>query len=450
MNINTILTRIFLLLIIISGLSILVLSVDNAVYTVQEIDRYQNIKIDKYNIFMDGYEAEVHKKIDTLQTQLIIGALLIAILFISSTIILSIKKIRDIYKVRIKEIPEELICWIFAFAIWSYCFICPHDKNYSIFWAIILLAIILIQGSKILSVRNNRKFIMPKNKIVRQVNNYITAINTTILLVFSIIIYLVYKNNNNASLLLVFIASVLVLLITVFAFLLDKNIDKETKSLLNLSDECTKYSLVVLNCEESYQRKTNIPIIIIEENGLEAVYNKNTNDFMFYLMPLKNKLSSDSVYYNQMQIYKSDGKFMNINIKKYLCGFTNVYKKREMDEKNVQNDKTNLRTATWFLDEGWGSNKNIKGDRWLDLKNKDKFYVEWSIKINNEYKKFFIDLISLKVVRLSDSQKIEDYNNGIKYNKEYEEKLVKRINARFDSTNVNRNNVCEIIDQVYS
>lgn len=104
--------------------------------------------------------------------------------------------------------------------------------------------------------------------------------------------------------------------------------------------------------------------------------------------------------------------------------------RRDQDKELIKNAEDGFRTALWFNFEGWGKTQEIKGARWLDLKDKTKVYVEWSIKIGDTYKKFFINPLTYRAVRLSDSQRIDDYNNGIKYDEEYETKLVRRVNMR--------------------
>lgn len=125
-----------------------------------------------------------------------------------------------------------------------------------------------------------------------------------------------------------------------------------------------------------------------------------------------------------------------------------VINKRKADKNLATQSEDGFRTAIWFLDHGWGKNVHAYGHRWLDIKDKNKIYIEWLIKVNNEYKRFFVDLVTLKVVRLSDRQLIEDYKNGIKQDKEYNEKLIKRINARLKTVGINYDNIYMMVDQL--
>ena len=115
-----------------------------------------------------------------------------------------------------------------------------------------------------------------------------------------------------------------------------------------------------------------------------------------------------------------------------------IINRRRQDEKFIKQAENGFRSAQYFFDKGWGNNQIIIGARWLDLNDSSKIYLERNIKVGGEYKRFYVDMVTLKVVRLSDSQLIEDYNNGIKQDEEYNNKLIKRINARLNTVLSNK------------
>lgn len=167
------------------------------------------------------------------------------------------------------------------------------------------------------------------------------------------------------------------------------------------------------------------------------------------------KIDNENSYDNKLEILLNKGEYPVISTIYELGKIDSerekvpdyITNKRAEDKKLAIQSEIGFRTAIWYLDKGWGKNSHIEGHRWLDCKNKNKIYIEWFIKVDNEYKKFFVDLSTLKVVRLSDRQLIEDYTNGVRQDEKYNKQLIKRINARLKTIGIDYNNIYMIVNQ---